>query len=549
VALSLADILDLQLLREAQAEVVSGVAHLDREVRWVHISEQPDVGHYLKGGELLCTTGMGLGSNQLLQRRFVNELANVGIAGLVIRLGGTWREAPAALVSEAVRLDLPVIVLHRRFGLIRLTELIHGAIINSQYELLKRAESIGRGFTELFMRGADIGRILEELAHIVQNPVILEDTAHQVMDFATHHAATEDVLRRWRLLSRAEPFGVKDLRAMGRSSDGIWADVWIRDERWGRLHVLAWERSLDEIDELAVDRAVAAVALGLLAAVERHSRADRARDNLIADILGDRYGGEEGFFGRAESCRAHFQDSTLAAMALVTPGLKTVFDSEGTSESGRVRIRRRLQQGMQRAIETTGAVALSGLDGEITLAIVGVDRRQELRAVLNAAGNAVCWSVGEEVANIAPVVGVSEETTPKSLRHAFAQAIEAAESLRGRGHAAVVHFSDLGLYHLLMQLSEGPELARFVEAQLSPLLDYDARRKSQLAKTLRVYLDCNANKSRAAQVLCIERRSLYHRLFRISEVLGINVDDQETTLRLRVALRGLDLLSQRAGSL
>ena len=546
MALSLADILDLELLREAEAEVVAGAGQLDREVRWVHISEQPDVGRYLKGGELLCTTGMGLGFNEGLQRRYVAELAEVGIAGLVIRLGGTWKEPPTGLVREAVRLDLPVIVLHRRFGLIGLTEQIHGAIINRQYELLRRAESIGRGFTDLFMRGADMAHILEELAHIVQNPVVLEDTAHQLMDFATHHEAPEDVLARWRALSRGAPFGDQGRKAMGRSSVGIWADVWIRDERWGRLHVLAWERSLDEIDELAVDRAVAAVALALLAEAERHSRADRARDNLIADILGDRYGGVAGFFGRAESCRTHFQDRTLAAMALVTPGLTSLLDSADTSEGDRVRLRRRLQQGMQRAIETTGAVALSGLDSETLLAIVGVDPEQELRVVLDAAGDAVCRSVAEMVADIVPVVGASEETSPKSLRHAFAQAIEAAESWRGQGGASVVHFADLGLYHLLMQLSEGPELARFVEAELSPLLDYDARRKSQLAMTLRVYLDCNANKSRAAQILCIERRSLYHRLRRISDVLGIDLDDQETTLRLRVALRGLDLLGQRS---
>jgi purine catabolism regulator len=146
------------------------------------------------------------------------------------------------------------------------------------------------------------------------------------------------------------------------------------------------------------------------------------------------------------------------------------------------------------------------------------------------------------------VIGVSAEASPKTLRRAFDQAAEAADYASGRavGGSSVVHFADLGLQHLLLRLNEGPELARFVEEELGTLLEYDARHRTLLVLTLRAYLDCGCRKSRAARALSIQRRSLYHRLDRIEAILAVDLEDEEASLRLRLALRGLELLRLRS---
>jgi PucR family transcriptional regulator, purine catabolism regulatory protein len=548
MSVTVAHVLGLELLHQAAAEVVAGASQLSRPVRWVHISEQPDIARYLKGGELLLTTGMGLGMNEALQAKYLAELDEAGIAALAIRLGGTWKVAPPRLVEEARRRELPLIVLHRRIGFIELTEQIHGAIINRQLELLRKAETIGKSFTELVTRGADLSQILHQLARIVRNPVVLEDPAHQLVDFAVFDAPTEEVLATWEARSRGplDEGAGRNTALEQVSQAGLWADIQLRDERWGRLHVLPVDGRLDEIDELALDRAVAAVALCLLNEEERTRLTDRARASLIADILGDSYGGAKGFYRRAGSCRAAFQDRTLLTLVLEPQGLASFLEAEDRSETDRRRMRQVFVQETQRAIEASGAVAVSGLDGDAVLAIVGIERGRDMRTAADEIGAAVCERAAGLVEDVVPVVGFSNEASPRSLRRALEQAAEAAAFGRGRTTPRVVHFADLGLQHLLLRLSEGPELARFVEGELSLLLDYDARRKTQLVITLRAYLDCGGQKSRAAKVLSIERRSLYHRLKRIAEVLKADLDDEEMQLRLRLALRGLDLLRQRS---
>ena len=148
--------------------------------------------------------------------------------------------------------------------------------------------------------------------------------------------------------------------------------------------------------------------------------------------------------------------------------------------------------------------------------------------------------------DLSVVVGVSRETPPEALQPAFEQAAEAAAFGRRspRGGPAH-HFGDLGTYHLLVRLAQGPELASFVESELSPLLEHDARSAAKLVPTLQAYLDNACRKKDTAQELWIQRRTLYGRLARIEQLLGSSLNDQDTRTRLTLALQGLGLLRQR----
>ena len=81
--LTVADALALPVLAAGQPQVVTGVDRLDRRVRWVHMTELTDPASFLKGGELVLTTGMPLPEEPAAVRRYVDELADVGAAALV----------------------------------------------------------------------------------------------------------------------------------------------------------------------------------------------------------------------------------------------------------------------------------------------------------------------------------------------------------------------------------------------------------------------------------------------------------------------------------
>ena len=112
----------------------------------------------------------------------------------------------------------------------------------------------------------------------------------------------------------------------------------------------------------------------------------------------------------------------------------------------------------------------------------------------------------------------------------------------------VYHYGDLGIYHLLLTLADGPRLANYVEAELGVLLEHDARNRVALVPTLRSFLDHGGHVNAAARELFIERRTLCHRIESIGKLLGRDLGNADTRLRLSIALRGLDLLQTRRGS-
>src|SRR6476661_6670680 len=149
--LSLADVLDLPVVRRALPEVVIGDAGLGREIRWAHVIEMPNPEDLLKGGELVLTTGLGAGDDVSHQRTWTASLVDQGLAALAVELGTSWRAVPDAVVDVCARAGVPVVAFHRAVRFIEITEAVHGGVLHAQFELLRRGEEIHRRFTELIL--------------------------------------------------------------------------------------------------------------------------------------------------------------------------------------------------------------------------------------------------------------------------------------------------------------------------------------------------------------------------------------------------------------
>lgn len=90
---TVAQVLDLDALKRGAPQVVAGSAGLERPVRWVHISELADIAGMLHGGELVLTTGVMLPEDREALARYIDDLADVDAAGLVVELGRRYTDA------------------------------------------------------------------------------------------------------------------------------------------------------------------------------------------------------------------------------------------------------------------------------------------------------------------------------------------------------------------------------------------------------------------------------------------------------------------------
>ena len=65
-----------------------------------------------------------------------------------------------------------------------------------------------------------------------------------------------------------------------------------------------------------------------------------------------------------------------------------------------------------------------------------------------------------------------------------------------------------------------------------------------LLPTLRAFLDAGGNETHTAEVLFVQRRTLYYRLDRLTAILGLDLDTSDAQHRLQLAVRGHDLLQR-----
>ncbi|KWX67978.1 PucR family transcriptional regulator [Mycobacterium sp. NAZ190054] len=525
MAVTVGEVVELPVVQRGSPEILSACRWSD-PVRWLHVGGVADLSTLLQGGELVLTTGAGLGRTP---RRYLQGLADAGALGVVVELGATSTPFPGSLTTLAKKLDLTLVVLHRQIRFVDVTEIVHRRIVAEQYEEVAFDRRVHEAFTELSMKRASVAAIVDAAARILDLPVVLEDLAHQAIAVSARGARTATLLDDWENRSRRS-----------RTPDGgpeQWAltAVGPRGEEWGRLIVPLAAGSRPRVT-MVLERASAALALNRM--VERNNTGlhQQAQSGLIDDVLQGRVADE-----REAAARAHALGLRKATRYF--PVVVRV-ERTGTATDPLVAQRRNISL-LDAVAHTVNGAGHTGVfagrrDGEIAallavnttrggpdraLADVGERLRNDLRRV-DGVTRSVC------------AVGTPEADVTDAIR-GLAEAGHVAEVALAMRDSARPYFraSDVRLRGLMTLLRDDPRVQRFAETELKPLLDSGAAADVHV---LREYLGLAGNKAALAARLHMSRPALYKRLAAIEHALGVDLDDAESMTSLAVALMVLD---------
>ena len=104
---------------------------------------------------------------------------------------------------------------------------------------------------------------------------------------------------------------------------------------------------------------------------------------------------------------------------------------------------------------------------------------------------------------------------------------EAAKALSLCGEESVTFFSDLGIFQLLMELPDQRRVREYAAEQLAPLLEYDAKYKKNLLRTLEIYLQTNCSCKKTAEIMYLHRNTLTYQIDKIRSLLGVSLEEVE----------------------
>lgn len=376
---------------------------------------------------------------------------------------------------------------------------------------IERAAGAHDRFIDLVLRGGGVEDVATAVTEALGGSITVLDEDGRV----TPGTDTDTALP-------PDPAGALALaRSTGRTvRDGSWwtAAVTVGSELLGGL-VLHRDDELSEADQRILERAALVTALLLLIRRTAGEAENRVRGELLEELLRASVRDPDGVRERARRLGADLDRPHAVVVARVEE-----------------RCRARALAAATHLAATRGGLAGTH-DGCVVLCLPEVEPGAAAASVHRELGNAGVGTV--------TVGGAGPARGPAAIAPAHAEAVRCAATLVALGRAGgSASAAELGFFGLLV--GEGRDVRGFVAATLAPVLEYDARRGTDLVGTLTALFDAGNSPARAAEALHLHVNTVTQRLDRVSRLLGKDWSSPRRALEVQLALR-LHRLTDAAG--
>ncbi|MFD7452275.1 helix-turn-helix domain-containing protein [Kitasatospora sp. NPDC059827] len=393
-------------------------------------------------------------------------------------------------------------------------------LVRAHSAAVQRAEQAHDRLTDLVLRGAEVSDVAAAVAHLLDGETTVLDAEGEPLAGppAGPPAAAAELAA-----------AVAASRAEGRSvrHDGLWVCAVLAGHDLLGTLVLRGRPDLDDPDRRLFERAGVVTALVLLLRRSVAETENRVRGELLTDLLTAPDRDPAGLTARGRRLGVDLARPHLALAA--EPA-----DRDGDD-------RGRLAGAARRYL--FGSRGVSAEHGEAVALLVPVapgcaedpeqTARRAAERLARLAGFAVTVGAGR------PAAG------PAALAASYDEGLRCVRALRVLGRAGEgASAGALGFLGVL--LGDGHDVDGFVGGALGPLLAYDARRGTELVRTLRAYFDCGGSLTRAKDELHVHVNTVVQRLDRVEALLGGGWNQPERSLELQLALR-LQLLAGGGG--
>jgi PucR family transcriptional regulator, purine catabolism regulatory protein len=473
---------DIVSVPELRLTVAGGQDGLGNAISWLHVSELADPTPFLEGGELLLTTGLGLGAGADEQQAYVRRLVGHGLAGLGVGIGFGYDDVPRPVRDVADELGFPVFVVPYEIPFIAITKAAFTRLAGEELEQLTSALEVHERLAEAVLEGKGLHGLLAVVCNHLGCSLALVDERGATL-------AERHVSRR-------------------RSFDGALELPVVAHDELATLRAVRDGQPFGEYDRLVLHHGQTALAFELSRLRAVSAAELRLAGDLLDDLERDRL--EDGEVARR--LVAFGLDPALSYAALLAEAINGIPPE-------------RLRASVARALEARRVGFLStARPGRAAFLFEAGDEE----GALALAGELAAEGLGARI-------GIGRPARGRALGHSLIEARAALESVS----SPVASYRDLGSLELLLTL---PDAA--LEAFVARVLG-GAVQKPVLVDSLRVLLESGCRWSEAADSLGIHRHTLRYRLDRFRDLTGRHPDDPAERMELWLAVKAAAALSAR----
>lgn len=540
----------------SDARLIAGKTGLDREILSVNVMEVPDIDNWIHPGDLLITTMYPLRDQQAKIETLIPRLHSKGLAGLVVKLHRYIDDLPRRTVEQADELGFPIIEIPSDTSFIDVIQPVTSRILELQTNELLRSETIHNKFLDLVLNGGGFTEIASTLARMINCPVTIVDRFQKVLgshdpvgknhpqDIFLEAGARGSIHLNDQFMPRTslrQTPGRKvismELGSAETSLSLFVCPIKMGETQLGRI--IAWSRlptEMDVIDKIAIERASTIVALKIMEARAIHQVEQRFRNEILENLLSNNPATQAQALHTAQEAGLGFPTPFLVVFmgAHISTHRSLTSAEENLIDESLYTVRRYVQSCNSRAVFWNRGGYLV-----IYFPLDHIESSNAHSYVLNCLEK-VCNMMKAQSSSLPISAGVSEMvSTIAGFPLAYEQArqsLEIGQTLAEDEHGIIRFYTDLGFFRVIDMNSGKENLTHFCQDTLGTLIDYDQQHGTELIDTLRVFLRCNQNATRAARDLFIHYNTLRYRLDCINQILGTALEQPEHRLAIEIAL-------------
>ncbi|MCR1899287.1 PucR family transcriptional regulator ligand-binding domain-containing protein [Irregularibacter muris] len=540
------------------AKLIAGERGKGNAITQINIMEVPDIGDWVKGGELLLTTAYSIKDDPIAQKELIPKLHEKGLAGLAIKPRRYLKSISEDMIKTAESLGFPLIELPFEASFTDIMNPILAEVLNKQAALLTTLEEVHGQLMNILLAGGELKDISDALAKMVKNPVAIQDNLFNNTVVSLYRENPE--LREELMVKAQKQQGISSryyqLHRHQRTEDEVGGKTVTKvimpivagNKTYG--YIIVWETNakLEVVDMRTIETSSAIAALDVMKEVAILEVEKRHKIEFIEDLLSPDQSLQKLAIERGPIFGLEF-GKDYVVMVISLDDFEKSFKKTPNNAEFIQQYKNRIQQSIQSTAQKHNQKIIMGDKSDSLTILLAVDPLMDSSDVKNKSidlGKNIIEVVKKAFPEIEISIGIGRYYSKiEELYKSYQDAKKSITLGKLFNQDKVVHFDDLGIYRLLYYENLKPELRRFYTETLMPLVEYDKAKDTELVKTLQSYFENNGNLKKISKQLFTHYNTILYRIQRIEEICHVNLQDAHQRLNLEIALKIMYIIDKK----
>lgn len=559
--LSVEDLLNLPELKDLT--LISGENGIDGLISAINTMDNPDTFMWLKEGELLITSGYVLKENPDLIKEIVKIMVDIGCSGLGIKIQRYFNEIPNEIIQASNKYNFPVIEIPYDYSLSYVSSIFYKEVYIARRRIMDQSIEMQERFTNTVLMGGGLNKISEELALIIQNPVIILDKTGLLLSYSEYK---DNPLLLADFLNLKEDTMVFDTEFFNKIEGGF--NNSFRSEKIVMLiskesqvvlrikpivftgeingYIVVWEsgKKLNKMDYVTIQQATVVVSMDRLKQIAINAAIENERKDFFDDLL-------EGRITDLKSLESLSQMHGLninAKYICMVTSISNFDELVNKYNNNRSLIMSKASKLLYETSTLKGRNTIIINRSNYLISFVQMrpnDDTSNLKMIFKELGLEYIKAINLSIPDFKVSITIGNLYKDIiDLRLSFNEAFETLNLLNvfGKGKS-LAHYEDFKVFHLLSSIKPNDVLLQFFNNTIGKLKSYDLENNTNLMETLVAFIEYNGNISQAAKMIYVHRNTFIYKIDKIKQLLDTELKDRDELLELNLAIKIMELLT------